>query len=85
MGPKTPEPPKATVTFVFFCHTLDVTLSEEQLAGARLRSGAREPPGIDSLGLVKSVGLYSGPSEHSELHALLRAMITCTNPLKLTF
>jgi hypothetical protein len=39
-------------SFVFLCHALDVTLLEEQLAGVRLGSGAREPSGIDSLGLV---------------------------------
>jgi hypothetical protein len=36
--------------FVFLCHAPDVTLSEEQLAGARFGSVAGEPPGIGSPG-----------------------------------
>jgi len=35
-------------SFVFLCHTLDMTLLEEQLVGACLGSGAREPLGIGS-------------------------------------
>jgi hypothetical protein len=31
-------------SFVFLCHALDVTLSEEQLVGVYVGSGAREPP-----------------------------------------
>jgi hypothetical protein len=52
VGPEAFEPSEAVESFVFLCHTLDVTLSEEQLTGAHLGSNAREPPGIDSLGLV---------------------------------
>ena len=52
VSPKAPEPPEAVGSFVFLCHAPDVTLSEEQLAGACLGSGAGEPPGIGSLGLV---------------------------------
>ena len=52
MGPEAPEPPEAVGSFVFLCHAPDMTLSEEQLAGACLGSGAREPLGIGSLGLV---------------------------------
>ena len=51
-GLEAPEPLEAKGRFVFLCHALDVTLSEEQLVGARLGSNAREPPGIGSLGLV---------------------------------
>ena len=47
-----PELREAVGSFVFLCHAPDMTLSEEQLAGARLGSGTREPPGIGSLGLV---------------------------------
>jgi hypothetical protein len=35
--------------FVFLCHTLDMTLSERQLARARLRSITGEPPSVGSL------------------------------------
>jgi len=49
---KPPEPPEAAGSFVFLCHAPDVTLSEEQLTGARLGSDAEESPGIGSLGLV---------------------------------
>ena len=52
MGPEAPEPLEVVENFVFLCHAPDVTLSEEQLVGVRLGSGAREPPGISSLGLV---------------------------------
>jgi hypothetical protein len=52
VDPKALEPSKAMESFIFLCHALDMTLSEEQLVGARLGSDAREPPGIDSLGLV---------------------------------
>jgi hypothetical protein len=52
VGLEAPEPPEAVGSFVFLCHAPDVTLSEEQLIGARLESGAREPPGIGSPGLV---------------------------------
>jgi hypothetical protein len=66
-GPESPEPPEATGSFVFLCHAPDMTLSQEQLAWARLGSDALsqeqlawarlgsdawEPPGIGSLGLV---------------------------------
>jgi hypothetical protein len=52
MGPEALEPPEAAGSFVFLCHASDVTLLKEQLVGARLGRNAREPPGIDSLGLV---------------------------------
>ena len=52
MGSEALEPPEAAGSFVFLCYTPDVTLPEEQLAGACLGSGARKPPGIGSLGLV---------------------------------
>ena len=52
MGPEAPEPPEVAGSFIFLCHALDVTMSEEKLAGARLGSDAWEPPGISSLGLV---------------------------------
>jgi hypothetical protein len=52
VGPKAPEPPEAAESFVFLCHVPNMTLSEEQLAGARLGSDARKPLGIGSLGLV---------------------------------
>jgi hypothetical protein len=52
MGSEAPEPSKVAESFVFLCHTLDVTLLEELLAEARLGSGAREPPDIGGLGLV---------------------------------
>jgi hypothetical protein len=52
MGLKAPEPSEAMGSFVFSCHTLDMTLSEEQLVGACLGSNAREPLGIISLGHV---------------------------------
>jgi len=52
VGPEAREPSEATGSFVFLCHALDVTLLEEQLAGACLGSGTREPPGIGSLGLA---------------------------------
>jgi hypothetical protein len=45
-------PPEVTGSFVFLCHAPDMTLLEEQLAGACLGSDAREPSGIGSLGLV---------------------------------
>jgi hypothetical protein len=48
-------------SFVFLCHTPDMTLSKEQLAEAHLGSGAREPPDIGSLGLVF---LYLGLGWH---------------------
>jgi hypothetical protein len=51
-SPEALEPSEAARSFVFLCHALDMTLSEEQLAGARLGSDAREPPGSGSLGLV---------------------------------
>ena len=51
-GPKALEAREAMGSFVFLCHALDMTLSEEQLVGARLGSDAKEPPGIGSLGLV---------------------------------
>jgi hypothetical protein len=43
---------EAAGSFVFLCHTSDVTLSKEQLIGARLGSDTKEPPVIDSLGLI---------------------------------
>jgi hypothetical protein len=46
------EPPEAAGSFIFLCHAPDMTLLEEQLAGAHLGSGAREPLGIGSMGLV---------------------------------
>ena len=49
---KPPEPLEAVGSFVFLCHAPDVTLLEEQLAGARLGNNAREPSGIGILGLV---------------------------------
>jgi hypothetical protein len=52
MGSEAPEPSKAMESFVFLCHTLDMTLLEEQLAEAHLGSGAREPPDISGPGLV---------------------------------
>jgi hypothetical protein len=52
MGLEAPEPPMAVKNFVFLCHTPDMTLLEEELAGAHLGSGAREPPGIDGPRLV---------------------------------
>jgi hypothetical protein len=52
MGPEALEPPKAVGSFVFWCHALNTTLSEEQLVGAHLGSSARELLGIGSLGLV---------------------------------
>jgi hypothetical protein len=61
MGSKAPKPPKAARSFVFLCHAPNVTLSEEQLAGACPRSDTREPPGIGSLGLVF---LYLGLGWH---------------------
>jgi hypothetical protein len=51
MGPKAPDPREAMGSIVFLCHASDMTLSEEQLVGACLGSGAREPPGIGSPGL----------------------------------
>ena len=52
MGSGAREPSEAMGSFVFLCHAPDMTLSEEQLVGARLGSGAGEPPGIGSPGLV---------------------------------
>jgi hypothetical protein len=52
MGPKGPEPPEAVESFVFLCHIPDMTMLEEQLAEARLGSGAREPSSIGGPGLV---------------------------------
>jgi hypothetical protein len=39
-------------SFVFLCHAPNMTLSGELLVGPHLGSSAREPPSIDSLGLV---------------------------------
>jgi hypothetical protein len=47
-----PLSPQRSQEAVFLCHALYVTLLEEQLIGACLGSGAREPLGIGSLGLV---------------------------------
>jgi hypothetical protein len=55
MGSEAPEPSKAAGSFVFLCHSPDVTLSEERLVGACLGSGAKEPPGISGLGLSSCV------------------------------
>jgi hypothetical protein len=52
MGPEALEPPEAMRSFVFLCHAPNMTISEEQLVGSCLRSDAREPLGIGSLGLV---------------------------------
>jgi hypothetical protein len=52
MGLEAPEPPKDVRSFIFLCHAPNVTLSEEQLARARLGSSAREPSGISGLRLV---------------------------------
>jgi hypothetical protein len=52
MGSEAPKPLEATGSFAFLCHAPDVTLSEEQLVGARLGSDAKEPQGIYSLGFV---------------------------------
>jgi hypothetical protein len=43
VGPEAPDHPEAVGSIVFLCHASDMTLSEEQLAGACLGSGAREP------------------------------------------
>jgi hypothetical protein len=51
VGSEALEPLEAAGSFVFLCHTPDVTLSKEQLIGARLGSDTKEPPVIDSLGL----------------------------------
>ena len=51
-GPESPRAPVAVGSFVFLCHAPDLTMLEVQLAGARLGSGARKPPGIGSPGLV---------------------------------
>ena len=51
MGLKALEPSEATRSFVFLCHTPDLTLLEEQLVEACLGRDAREPLGIGSLGL----------------------------------
>ena len=52
MGLEASEPLEVMESFIFLCHAPNVTLSEEQLVGARLGSGAMEPQGIASLGLV---------------------------------
>ena len=52
MGLEAHEYPEAVGSFVFLCHTLDMTLSEEQLVGACLGSDAKEPPAIGSLALI---------------------------------
>ena len=52
MGLEAHEPSEAVGSFVFLCHAPDLTMLEEQLAGARLGSGARKPRGIGSPGLV---------------------------------
>ena len=52
MGPEAHEPSEAMGSFVFLCHTPNVTLSEEQLAGPHLGSNAEEPPSIGSSGPV---------------------------------
>jgi hypothetical protein len=50
-GLEAPEPTEAAESFVFLCHALDVTLSEEQLVGACFGSDAREVLGIGRMGL----------------------------------
>jgi hypothetical protein len=51
-GPKSPRAPGGCRKLCLLVSRPDVTLLEEQLAGARLGSDAREAPGIGSLGLV---------------------------------
>jgi hypothetical protein len=47
-------------SFVFLCHAPDVTLSEEQLAGARLGRVTRASSGIGSPGLASCARALAG-------------------------
>ena len=65
MGLEAPEPPEAMESFVFLCHAPDMTLSEEQLVGARLGSDAKDPLGIVRLlcsDTLRVIGCWRGPA-----------------------